>query len=88
VELYRRMQQSDPFAAVILDMTVPGGMGGKEAAYQIRSMDRDAVLIISSGYSADPFLDEKREIRVDGLVAKPYSMKQLSEELNRVIGSA
>ena len=76
----------EPFAAVILDMTVPGGMGGKEAAHLIRAMDRDAVLVISSGYSADPFLDEKKEAQVNGTVAKPYNMKQLSDELTRVLG--
>ncbi|GFO59238.1 hypothetical protein GMST_15630 [Geomonas silvestris] len=88
VDLYRQNLESDPFAAVILDMTVPGGMGGKEAAYRIRSMDSDAVLIISSGYTADPFLDEKREMRVNGLVAKPYNLKQLSDELCRAMGTA
>jgi len=89
VELYRASRAGgEPFAAVILDMTVPGGMGGKEAAHLIRAIDRDAVLVISSGYSADPFLDEKKEIQVNGMVAKPYNMKQLSDELARVIAPA
>ena len=89
VSLYRAgIAKEEPFAAVILDMTVPGGMGGKEAAHLIRGIDRDAVLVISSGYSADPFLDEKREVQVNGMVAKPYNMKQLSDELTRVLGAA
>jgi len=88
VEIYQQNLVKDPFAAVILDMTVPGGMGGKEAAHRIRALNPDAVLIISSGYAADPFIDEKREVQVNGLVAKPYSIKQLADELNRVIGSA
>jgi len=86
VELYRASYGSgEPFAAVILDMTVPGGMGGKEAAHLIRAINRDAVLIISSGYSADPFLDVNKEVQVNGTVAKPYNMKQLSDELARVM---
>ncbi|GFO68702.1 hypothetical protein GMLC_22810 [Geomonas limicola] len=46
------------------------------------------MLIISSGYTADPFLDEKREMQVNGLVAKPYNLKQLSDELCRAMGTA
>ena len=89
VALYRTsLALNEPFAAVILDMTVPGGMGGKEAAQLIREIDSEAVLVISSGYSADPFLDETRDTRVNGMVAKPYNMKQLSDELERVMGPA
>jgi PAS domain S-box-containing protein len=89
VSLYRKsFAGAEPFAAVILDMTVPGGMGGKQAAHLIREVDGDAVLVISSGYTADPFLDEKREVQVNGLVAKPYNMKQLADELVRVLGPA
>jgi CheY-like chemotaxis protein len=83
-----RYESRNPFAAVILDMTVPGGMGGKEAAHRIRSIHEDAILVISSGYSADPFIDDKREVQVNGLVAKPYNLKQLSDELKRVMGNA
>jgi PAS domain S-box-containing protein len=89
VSLYQsRYQSRTPFAAVILDMTVPGGMGGKEAAHLIRSIDEDAILVISSGYSSDPFIDDNREVQVNGVVAKPYSLKQLSDELKRVMGNA
>jgi two-component system, cell cycle sensor histidine kinase and response regulator CckA len=86
VNLYRaNFGGKEAFAAVILDMTVPGGMGGKEAAYRIREIDPGAVLVISSGYSADPFLDQANEVQVNGMVAKPYNMKQLSDELTRVL---
>jgi len=47
--LPQKARQREPFAAVILGLTVPGGMGGKEAAHRIRSLDQGAVLIISSG---------------------------------------
>ena len=86
VSLYRgSLTRGEPFAAVILDMTVPGGMGGKEAAHLIRGIDPNAVLVISSGYSSDTFLDEEREVQVNGIVAKPYNLKQLSDELERVL---
>ena len=89
VTLYREsFEKKEPFAAVILDMTVPGGMGGKEAAQLIRAINQDAVLVISSGYSADPFLDLNKVVQVNATVAKPYNMKQLSEALAKVMGSA
>ena len=89
VTLYREsFEKKEPFAAVILDMTVPGGRGGKEAAQLIRAINQDAVLVISSGYSADPFLDLNKVVQVNATVAKPYNMKQLSEALAKVMGSA
>ena len=86
VERYReRLEQGTPFAAVLLDMTVPGGMGGKEAALQLRSMHPDATLIIVSGYFAESLTDLNREAMVDGLVAKPFNISQLGEELSRAL---
>jgi hypothetical protein len=66
-------------------MTVPGGMGGKEAAVEIRSLDPDAVLVISSGYSGDHVFDEKNDPLFRGMVAKPYNLQRLVQELARVL---
>jgi CheY-like chemotaxis protein len=85
VRLYREsLEQNRPFAAAILDMTVPGGMGGKVAAEQIRAMDPDAVLFISSGYGTDSLLDNNGVNLFNGAIKKPYSMSQFARVLDCV----
>jgi len=82
VARYRaRREGTEPFLAVILDLTVPGGMGGVEAAREILSLDPAAKLIVSSGYSYDPVLAEYRSHGFCGAVAKPYRAEELSREL-------
>jgi PAS domain S-box-containing protein len=86
VTLYReRWAQGKPFAAVILDMTIPGGMGGLEAAWQIVEIDPDAILIISSGYSSESALTGEKDSPYRGTVTKPYNVQQLSEALSQVL---
>ena len=86
VDLYRACRErGEPFAAVILDMTVPAGMGGKEAAARILAVDPDAVLVISSGYSGDHVFSGKKDPLFRGIVAKPYNLQQLARELSQVI---
>jgi CheY-like chemotaxis protein len=74
-----------PFSAVILDLTIPGGMGGKEAAARILEIDPDAVLIVSSGYSSDPVIANFRQYGFSGVVSKPFDAEGLARELNRLI---
>lgn len=82
VDLYRRsLEQGIPPAAVILDMTVPGGMGGMEAAELINRLDPDALLLVSSGYSENNLLDGQSHPIISGFLAKPYNLKQLAEAL-------
>ncbi|MHB8121693.1 MAG: ATP-binding protein [Desulfuromonadaceae bacterium] len=68
-----------PFSAVIMDLTIPGGMGGKDAAEQILAIDPQARLIVSSGYSNDPIMSDYRAYGFTGAVAKPYNIKELSQ---------
>src|SRR5208283_4190166 len=57
VDLYRkRKEEGKPFAAVILDLTIPGGVGGKEAITTLLKIDPDVKAIVSSGYSTDPVM--------------------------------
>jgi two-component system cell cycle sensor histidine kinase/response regulator CckA len=74
-----------PFAAVILDLTIPGGMGGKEAIKELIELDPDAKVIVSSGYSTDPVMSKYTEYGFKGVVAKPYEIEQLRQTLNKVI---
>ena len=75
--------QNTPFAAVILDLTVPGGMGGKEAAKIMREIDEEAVLIVSSGYSSDPVVANYRQYGFNGAIAKPFDIYKMADELRR-----
>ena len=86
VELYRQATATqEPYAAVIMDLTIPGGMGGKEAAARILELDPDAVLIVSSGYSSDPVIANFPHYGFSGVVPKPFDTEGLARELKRLI---
>ncbi len=72
------------FDAVILDLTVPGGVGGKEAVKAIREVDPGAKVIVSSGYSNDPVMADHKRHGFDAVLAKPYTMEELGEVLRDV----
>jgi len=86
VELYRAAwEQGVPYAAVILDLTIPGAMGGKEAASLLLNINPNALLIVSSGYSNDPVVADYRRYGFSGSVSKPFDVKGLLAELGRLI---
>lgn len=72
------------FRAVILDLTVPGGMNGVDAASVIRSIDSSVPIYISSGYDDDPVLNDYAYYGFTGVIPKPYSLEDLSVRLNAV----
>lgn len=78
------MDSGTPFSAVILDVTIPGGMGGKETAQKILSVDAKARLIVSSGYSNDPIMSDYTAYGFVGAVAKPYRFSQLAQVISSV----
>ncbi len=82
LELYRAAREAgDPFIAAILDLVVPNGMGGAEAAKRILEFDPSAKLIASSGYAYDPILAGFREYGFSAAISKPYKVDQLSQQL-------
>ncbi len=86
LEHYARAQaEGQPFAAVIVDLTVPGGMGGHETVRRLREMDPTVKAIVSSGYSNDPIMAEYRRHGFDAAIAKPYQMVELGGVLEKVI---
>ena len=68
----------DPFDAVIMDLTIPGGMGGREAVTEMRKVNTGAFFIVSSGYSQDPVLANYREYGFDGVINKPYRLTDVT----------
>jgi CheY-like chemotaxis protein len=77
-----------PFDAVIMDLTIPGGMGGKEAIRQLLSIDPQVTAIVSSGYSNDPIMSDFEEYGFSGVATKPYRIEKLSWVLHDVLMKA
>ncbi len=77
--------KTESFDAIIMDLTVPGGMGGEEAASIIRGFDKKVKIIVSSGYSNDPVMAKYKEYGFSGVLQKPYKLEQVSEALHRVL---
>ncbi|MCJ7654154.1 MAG: response regulator [Dehalococcoidia bacterium] len=87
IRLYgEAMKEDKPFDAVILDLTIPGGMGGKEAVRKLREIDPGVKAIVSSGYADTSVMAEYRENGFKGMVAKPYTLEQMRQALHELIG--
>jgi PAS domain S-box-containing protein len=86
VALYREaMMNKEPFLAVIVDLTVPGGVGGKETMEKLQEIDSEVVCVVSSGYCNDPILAHYREYGFSGVVVKPYNTETLGKVLNELL---
>jgi len=79
---------ADPFDAVILDLTVRGGMGGLEAINKLKAIDPDVKGIVSSGYSEDPGMTGFKDYGFCSAVAKPYTPEELGESICTVLNCA
>jgi PAS domain S-box-containing protein len=87
VEMYKNAHDAnDSFDAVILDLTVPGGMGGLQTITELLKINPEIKAIVSSGYSNDPIMSDYEDHGFRGVVPKPYSKMQLAEVLNDVLG--
>lgn len=85
VKLYQTAMVEKRYDVVVLDLTVPGGMGGLESARRIMEIDPAALLVVSSGYSQDAVMADPHGYGFSGQVMKPYSMTVLGDELDRVL---
>lgn len=74
------------FDVVIMDLTIPGHMGGKEAIKELLKIDPDVKGIVSSGYSTDPIMANFEAHGFKGVVEKPFRVEELSSAIQRVIG--
>lgn len=78
-------QANDPFDLVILDLTIPGDMGGKEVAQKISKINPSAKIILSSGYNTSPVFSEYQKLGFSGIIIKPFNVEELTNEINRVL---
>jgi PAS domain S-box-containing protein len=86
LKAYRRAHKAKkPFDAVILDLTVPGGMGGVETVREILKLDPSARVLVSSGYSNDPVMTDYRQYGFAGVLTKPYNTAEITRALGDVI---
>ncbi len=69
------------FDAVILDLTIPGGMGGKEAIQHLRKLDPHLKALVTSGYSDDPIMADFQTYGFQGILVKPYKIIDLAKTL-------
>jgi len=82
LRIYRqRHKNNEEIACAILDLTVPGGMGGREAVQEIHAIDPRARVVVSSGYSNDGVMAEHRKYGFAGCLRKPYQLEDLARVL-------
>ncbi len=86
IKVYQKAKESGrPFDAVIMDLTIPGGMGGVETIHELLKIAPDIKAIVSSGYSNDPVMSEFSKYGFSDVVLKPYEITDLSGILHKVI---
>ncbi len=88
VELYAKTKAAgEGFDAVLLDLTVTGGVGGLEAAAKLKQLDPFSKLIVSSGYSDAPVMSSFAEYGFDAVILKPWTVREMSEVLRKVLAA-
>jgi signal transduction histidine kinase/ActR/RegA family two-component response regulator len=88
IYMYKKARSvQKPFDAIIIDLTIPGGMGGKETIKTLMEIDPDIKAVVSSGYSNDSILANYKEYGFRGAVSKPYLVRELIGVLHSVLNS-
>jgi PAS domain S-box-containing protein len=86
IEVYRRAWDAQkPFDAVILDLTIPMGIGVRETMKRLRDIDPQVRAVVSSGFSNDPMMREFKKFSFAGALAKPYRQEELGKMLHNII---
>jgi len=89
VNIYReKFEAGERFDAVILDLTLPGGMGGKEALKKLLEIDPTVNAIVSSGYATDATMSRYQDFGFRGVIAKPYEASELGRIVHDVISAS
>ena len=86
VDLYKKEKNAGvPFDVVFLDLSVPEGMGGKEAIQQLKEFDPDVKAVVSSGYAQDPAVQDFSSHGFSGRLSKPYKINDMKTILEQLI---
>lgn len=86
IRLYQAaIDSGEPIQLVIMDLTIPGGMGGKEAVQEILKIDQKAKVIVSSGYSNDPVMAKFKDYGFSAAIIKPFQLQELTRVIKHVL---
>lgn len=86
VRLYKEaLDKGTPMDLVIMDLTIPGGMGGQDAVKEILSVNPNAKVLVSSGYSTDPVMASHSEFGFCGALVKPFQLSELKKTLKKIL---
>ena len=84
-EVAKSIMMKQPFDLAILDLTIPGGAGGKEVLREIRQLDPEIKAIVASGYADDPAFEDYRLFGFQAAIKKPFTIQELSAVLQKVL---
>jgi len=86
IQVYKKAKESsNGFDAVIIDLTIPGGMGGKETIRKLIDYDPQVKAIVASGYAHDPVMSEYKDYGFCGAVPKPFTIEELGNLLQSIL---
>lgn len=86
VSVYKHALESGKrFDVVVMDLTIPGGIGGKEAILELKALDPEIVAVASSGYSNDPIMADHAAFGFSAILPKPYNIRDLVELVRSLI---
>jgi DNA-binding NarL/FixJ family response regulator len=78
-------EKLQPFTGIVLDLTVPGGMGGKETMERLLALDPGVISLVSSGYAEDAIMTNYQDYGFKGIIKKPYRIEDLSKALHEAL---
>lgn len=84
-EYDKQKKAGQAYAAIIMDLTIPGGMGGKEAIVEILALDPTVKAFVSSGYSQDPIMVNYKDYGFAGAIAKPFDIAAVQQILVTIL---
>jgi PAS domain S-box-containing protein len=84
IQLYKEAMDNNPIDLTIMDLTIPGGIGGKEAVQEILAINPEAKVIVASGYSNDPVMSNYKEYGFSSALAKPFQFMEMKKVIRRL----
>ena len=81
-EYDKQKETGQAYSAVIMDLTIPGGMGGREAIVELLALDPSVKAFVSSGYANDPIMVNYKDYGFAGAIAKPFDIAAVQQILN------